>query len=308
MHGGEQREWSRSDPSEAGPKPLLHRAALSTPIRDDLEVADNANRSHATARMRGIDHILFYRAAKRTHVCSTLLVTSRLQPLAPNIVTEHRDRIERFVVRARRLEEHSLLSDRAKFVRWTSGRLDVDPTAGTVTWQLPPEEAFESLAARARPLLLEKDGLSLLSVLGSLKAFVRDDKPRLVQLTNLRTQWTKVKNPEAPISLAQVDPASGLADETYDQVAAADAWLYGDLVHASQPPPNMAPIQMRYPLAVLVFGRAVVLALAALELVRKWDTEGLLSLRSEVWAQKVTAEVPYVIHGTPARVAASTDG
>src|SRR4051794_14815961 len=67
--------------------------------------------------------------------------------------------VARFVLRARRVEAHSLVQDREAFAELAEEkgtiRLTVDGS-GTMTRSLPAdEEVFESLAARVRPLVLD---------------------------------------------------------------------------------------------------------------------------------------------------------
>lgn len=219
-------------------------------------------------------------------------MTSAPAPLPPHITAEHRDRIERFVARARRIEAHSLLADRERLLRWSTGAtFTTEPTTGKVSWDLPPEEQFESLAARVRPLTLPGEDISLPTVLGSLKAFVRGDYEKKNRIAGLRTMWEASRAPKAPVVLATLGP-SGEPETTFEQAEIAERWLYGDLVHADEVPEGMAPIHMRYPMAVLVFGQAAMVAVAVLELVRRWDDEGLLDLDPEVWNQAPTATVP----------------
>jgi hypothetical protein len=63
----------------------------------------------------------------------------------------HRARLGLFVARARRVEEHSLAADRQRLYRWAVRQFKLrvaDGVPRAVNWDLPPEEALESLAAR----------------------------------------------------------------------------------------------------------------------------------------------------------------
>ena len=76
-----------------------------------------------------------------------------------------RETLELFTYRARRVESHSLLQDRAQLVRWAQGTFraersaDVGDTPGGwwVSQELPDEEPVESLASRCRPFVVESD-------------------------------------------------------------------------------------------------------------------------------------------------------
>jgi len=66
-----------------------------------------------------------------------------------------------FILRARRVEEHSLARDRAALdlLARMQFKVQVTPSRGTATWiqEFPPEEQVESAAARVRPLILNDD-------------------------------------------------------------------------------------------------------------------------------------------------------
>ncbi|HEX8509335.1 MAG TPA: hypothetical protein VF635_07545, partial [Propionibacteriaceae bacterium] len=68
--------------------------------------------------------------------------------------------LEFFVLRARRVELHSLAADQEQIVRWATHQMTMEGTASGRTWlvqRLPREELLESLAARVRPFILQRD-------------------------------------------------------------------------------------------------------------------------------------------------------
>lgn len=231
-----------------------------------------------------------------------------VDPLPEHVLTTHRQRLEAFMVRARRIEAHSLLSDRDQFVKWVScsGRIHEagwDTPEGrvvderTMTVDLPSEETFESLATRVRPLMLQNEQAHHGKVFGSLKAFVRDDPERRQQADDLRDAWRQIKQPDAPILMAIV---SGLErpNEPASYVDVADAWLYSDLVHCDQQWLERAggiPLRHRYLAGVLVYGQAALHAVATLNLIRQWQTAGVLDLGSTAADEPVTVDVPLVL-------------
>ncbi len=68
--------------------------------------------------------------------------------------------LARFVVRARRIEEHLLVQDIESLKRHAQGSLRNEVRLGgkvRVVRRLPDEERFESLASRVRPLTLPRE-------------------------------------------------------------------------------------------------------------------------------------------------------
>src|SRR4051794_21714323 len=76
--------------------------------------------------------------------------------------------VEAFVLRARRIAEHSLLRDQGAMAAVARSTFEVgvhpDGTA-TLRRRLLPEEPMESLAARVRPVLLKEDPVHYAKVL-----------------------------------------------------------------------------------------------------------------------------------------------
>jgi hypothetical protein len=79
---------------------------------------------------------------------------------------EPAERVERFVLRARRVMAHSLVRDHSKVLNeLASGTIQVHVQVNKATgeathrftMELPPEEAFESFAARLRPFTMRKE-------------------------------------------------------------------------------------------------------------------------------------------------------
>src|SRR5690606_12821042 len=157
----------------------------------------------------------------------------------------------------RRIEAHSLLSDPQKFVKWAHGsaQLTLGNGEGEIRFDLPPEEAFESLAARVRPLLLEDDGLHHKRVLAAIGAFGRDNAEVVRQREVLRGAWERATG--STMVAFQIGQAIDGAPLVSD-VDLAHGWLYGDLVHAKPDVPAAvldASLDQRYLAAVIVYGQ-----------------------------------------------------
>lgn len=198
--------------------------------------------------------------------------------------------LDRFVLRARRIAAHSLVQDRAELRRHAegsfSGTLDTSGSM-TVVQELPDsEEAFESLAARLRPLTIKSEPIYYAKVLSALDAVAADeDKPRIERLTHAwsaaEIQGTQVQGYSLQQSKMDGSDATGPVSDT--QLAAA--WLYADLVHADATGPKQAalafPLTERYAAAVRVFANLATLTLATLELIQTMSDAGRVIITPE---------------------------
>ncbi len=214
-----------------------------------------------------------------------------------HVLDRYRNTLDRFAMRARRIEAHSLFSDRNRFRNWVEGaiHLTVDGDGqGEIRFDVPPEEAFESLAARVRPLLLEQDGLHHKQVLAALGAFVRHDTELREQRETLQGMWKQAAGSTmVAFQLGEVrDGAPAVADAEL-----AHGWLYGDLVHAK---PDVSPavlrtsIDMRFIAAVVVYGRAAVATVATLNVIRQAADNGLFGLSPAALTGRVVVSTPLV--------------
>ncbi|WP_110241276.1 hypothetical protein [Nocardioides gilvus] len=208
----------------------------------------------------------------------------------------HRERLAAFTLRARRVEAHSLLADVSRFNEWAQGTTHIGPVDGTMhmTQDVPPEEAFESLASRCRPFLLTGEPIHWQAVLGSLRAFLKEDPLFGPAIDSLRDSWATAVAPAAETGFALIRP-----DEVERQAVwfatLADSWLYGDLVHADPVAREKAAghtLNSRYSAAVLLYGQVALHVVATLNLIRQARTRGLIDLAPEALSEPVTAKVP----------------
>ncbi len=104
-----------------------------------------------------------------------------------------------FVLRARRIEAHSLLRNLERFSAWASGamrlevmqnRADATIRSARVHFDLPDEEIFESLASRVRPMLLEKEPIYYGRVLDIIEPHIVDPKGREA-VAAIRNRWER---------------------------------------------------------------------------------------------------------------------
>ncbi|GHH43967.1 hypothetical protein [Lentzea cavernae] len=208
--------------------------------------------------------------------------------------------IEGFVVRARRIEAHSLIRDPVVLASHAEDRFEmnllVDGTA-RLTHRLPPdEEVFESLAARVRPLLLGKESIYHNKVTKALRRSL-DATPDAAadeyrdELADLRNAWSAATNGET-YSLVQWarsdDPQSATP---VSNVLLAEAWMYIDLVHVDPDQTRRAaldyPMRTRYVASVRYYCRIAQLVVRTLRYVEKLRDAGLIELDHTIWEREV---------------------
>lgn len=213
-------------------------------------------------------------------------------PLPDDVLGRYRSTIEQFVIRARRIASHSLQRDKQQFIRWVHGsaRIQLRDGKGSIEFDVPDEERFESLAARCRPLLLQDEAVHYDKVFGALNAFVREDPDRRAQLDALRASWRKALNPEHPILMGVV-PNLERPERVVTAADAADAWLYGDVVHADTDKPataDLPSLNQRYIAAVMTYGQVAYHATALLRLIESYQQHGILGLDGDTFDHPVT--------------------
>lgn len=210
--------------------------------------------------------------------------------------------IARFVLRARRIEAHSLVRDWDELIRHAEGsvsvRIGVDG-AVSVTRTLPEdEEAFESLAARVRPLTLDSEPIHHAKVVGALERLLAGaaalDEHHREGLRKLRVAWQAaelqgVQVQGYSVQSVRLDGSGGTPMVSDTQLAAG--WLYADLVHADAKGPKkdalLFPLRERYAAAVRVFARVATLAVSTLRLVETLRDAGAITVPKDAWEDEV---------------------
>lgn len=151
---------------------------------------------------------------------------------------DHRDRVQRFVLRARRVLAHSLVRDHLDLLSKTAqGTITVHVAWNHVTGEgkhrlqmkLPPEEQFESFAARLRPFVMRKESVYWAVVLDALeKLLSAKTLADLVDMQTLRDYWSDVvEGSQVAAQAYYVMTDSGQLSD----VQLADLWLNSDALH-----------------------------------------------------------------------------
>jgi hypothetical protein len=212
------------------------------------------------------------------------------------VSTNHQD-IERnarasliaFILRARRIEKHSLASDRAalELLARMPFKIQVTPSTGTATWiqEFPPEEQVESAAARVWPLILNDDPThygKALTALGYLLHTSGAPEPVMKDLRGLKAGWTSIQPKGRKVRgyYIQVSKAdSGEFEQLTDNVLGF-AWIYGDVVHADAErlaETRTFGVRERFRAAVPLVAHIMVLTIGTLNFIRLLHQHGVVS-------------------------------
>lgn len=211
-------------------------------------------------------------------------------------VAEHRGRLEAFVVRARRVEAHSLAADWEVLVALAGAPYtvtDLGNGQARLRQEYPAEEVVESAAARIRPLLLEGDACSYLKALAAVGFFCRELPHDTKWLKEARAEWRTRAEPNAAredgYQVMIGDPATGRTVELDDRKLAT-AWIYGDVVHHDTNLLKQADpfgLSERFRAAVPLVAWVMVKAIELLNYGRVLHEAGLLDLPAELFDREV---------------------
>ena len=210
-------------------------------------------------------------------------------------------RVDTFVIRARRIEAHSLAQDTQRLIKLSGGAMEISIRKGRtfVTFDYPPEEQVESAAARVRPLLLTD--VSMMNVFKSIKSLTsasEDRAPIRAWITDGRARWVERTN-ETP---GETGFKAFMSSTTSDESAATDhmqlalAWIYGDVVHHD--PKHLERTKRwgvgeRFRAAVPLVAYIMIEAINVLMNIREMDKRGALTVSPEAWTVPVVAEENY---------------
>jgi hypothetical protein len=222
-------------------------------------------------------------------------------------VTESNEELERryratldaFIVRARRVEEHSLAQDRAALVKLAqvTFNVEMDASTGTTTFiqELPPEEQVESAAARIRPLILNDDPTyyaKAFKALSYLLDVAGAAEPVLKVLKGLRADWAAIRPKGRDLSAYSIEASmAGSADsELVTDNILGFAWLYGDVVHSDAErlkETHTFGVVERFRAAVPLVARIMMLTIADLNFIRFLNQQGLVVIDAPIFDRQV---------------------
>ena len=218
----------------------------------------------------------------------------------------HTPVLDHFVRRARRALTHSLwVHEREMLNPHIAGEmtLNVEEDTSTATISVtgvarppfPDEERFESLAARVRPFLLEKEPVHFTKVLEALEKSVSEsaDLNLEIDLPGLRREWeTRCAKPKPGARPEDDCQAWTITTEygTYSDRQLADRWIYCDLVHADELSSVFAgtTLEDRWHEAVPFIARVIQVIEWTYSLVRHLDNLGIVTLSAAALTDQVS--------------------
>ncbi|MFJ9362043.1 hypothetical protein ACWELV_32285 [Streptomyces mirabilis] len=115
-----------------------------------------------------------------------------------SVDAQYQECLEAYVVRARRVEEHSLAADWYALVVLTEMQMSVVQRDDGEMWirqEFPAEEVVESAAARLRPILLEGDACFYQKALRAVGYFCRASPQDTEWVRATRAEWRSRVNP-----------------------------------------------------------------------------------------------------------------
>ncbi|BBX53143.1 hypothetical protein GCM10009645_54070 [Mycolicibacterium poriferae] len=210
-----------------------------------------------------------------------------------------KERVERFVLRARRLMEHSLVREQSALLTDLAKgtvRMQVTVNPKTVEGEqriqieLPPEEAFESFAARMRPFTMSKEPVYWENALDALESLLsKETLTEFVDMESLREHWKSVVTGRKIAQAYFVVTDEG--EMTDFQLA--ELWLNSDALHTQLIQSAVGKelsLSQRYQAAAGVYSRIGAVANHTYHFISYLVHAGLLQLDPEVFTAAVMAE------------------
>lgn len=170
-------------------------------------------------------------------------------------------------------------------------------TDHSVLTELPPEEAFESFAARVRPFLMSKEPVYWALVLDALESLLSEETlAEVVDIEGLCAHWSNVVEGSQVAQAYYVVTDKGKLTD----MQLANLWLNSDALHTQiiqSEVGNSLSLNQRYQAAAGVYARIGACANNTLYLISHLVNEGLLELDPSVFTAPVTADTHVEIPG-----------
>lgn len=213
---------------------------------------------------------------------------------------DDRDRVQGFVLRARRALAHSLVRDhldllssaaQGTFTLHVELNQETGESKHRLQIKLPPEEQFESFAARLRPFVMRKESVYWAAVLDSVERLLsKATLADLVDMQSLRNYWSEVvEGSQVAAQAYYVMTDSGQLSD----VQLADLWLNSDALH-TQPIRSAIgkdlSLNQRYQAAAGVYSRIGACVQYSYMFIDHLVGAGLLELDKLAFTQQVVAD------------------
>lgn len=200
-------------------------------------------------------------------------------------------RLERFVLRARLVQDHSLAADKLVLEQNAKRKFVIQPfmdlESGTMRLRMSapllPTEQVESAAARVRPIFLKSDGVHYDDVLNDLKT-AADLTAEETESLRASFQQADPDYPESKRNTVRSEPRT-----TNKELAGA--WLYGHLLHDDEKrrtySAGFTPELMLLNATVTVC-QEILATVQALRMIEQQVSQGTLTLPQELFTEPVT--------------------
>ena len=156
--------------------------------------------------------------------------------------------------------------------------------------ELPPEEAFESLAARLRPFTIGKESVYWAAVLNALeKLLSKETLAEIVDIESLRGYWSEAVEGSKVAQAYYVMTESGQLTD----VELANLWLNSDALHTQPIHSDVGKdlsLNERYQAAAGVYSRIGACMDYTFYLIAYLHGEGLIDLDASAFTEPVLAE------------------
>lgn len=216
----------------------------------------------------------------------------------PKNAAKAREILYRFVVRARRVEAHSMVRDHS-VEKYVNPSMRVEYKEGQpvrIKYIMPDQEIFESLAARTKPCILASEPIYLDKVFSSINSLLNGrqlDEKSSDLLNACRTGFENLrdKNGGTSYSVQIYDKDGSPESEAMSDLLVGDGWLYSDLVHAN-PKGDKAeaarlPYLDRYFAGTSFFSTLAIVIVQTLKLVTDLNGRFGLGIDERAWKEQV---------------------
>lgn len=210
--------------------------------------------------------------------------------------------LERFVLRARIVRDHSLARDIDALKTWAAqdnkffvitNRRTGEESIEKMPVPLVPTEQLESAAARVRPLYLKADGLHYSKPVQALKDLWPDDNNMRKMLDELTPEFQKADldhNARRPTSAP--GPTAPRSNKDL-----AGSWIYGELVHDDinrRAVGEPLPLELRYEAAMRIVCLQMIPVLSLLKYIEQRNKVVPMGLTDSIFEKPVTVTWPVI--------------
>lgn len=217
--------------------------------------------------------------------------------------TTSQETLERFVIRARRIQVHPLVQD-GTVDKYAVPRItpNMNPSTGstTIKWHVVEDEvALESLATRLRPFIVKSEPIYLPKVLEAIRASVPgeaiSENERLEKCLAFTEDWFEHRCEEKDskaYAVQLLDKNENPQTSYLSDALLAESWIYTDTVHADPQGEKAQGEKLgyfqRYTAASSYFSDFARIIVGLLDIVRTLASRGHLNLADTAWSKPIT--------------------